>query len=193
MRWWPNAEIGSDSEGPLSWREEIDVVLQSWIATFGPDKGGEQWQRIGAVRPGTAPGVFLADTRALDLTPDQAENLRLAGPEDRNGQAAFPVMQATFDGQLARLRVAEFAVLPEPYLWRRRQEPALLVKSLRDGLAALEDAGLANLLARGEAGGTPAPVSPPPGWQVPQQQAYQACLGTGLWLVWVRRAPARHG
>ena len=61
---------------------------------------------------------------------------------------------------------------------------SLLITALRDGLKALKDAGLANLLARGEVGGVPGAVTSPPGWQAAQQEAYRACLGTGLWLVW---------
>ena len=80
--------------------------------------------------------------------------------------------------------MAEFAPPDELYLWRLRQEPTFLVNSLRKGLAELKDAGLANLLARGEVGGVAAEVVPPPGWQTAQQEAYRACLGTGLWLVW---------
>jgi hypothetical protein len=108
--------------------------------------------------------VYVADLRASDLTADQVDSLRLAGPDDGSVQAGFPVMDATFEGELVRLHVAEFATPDELYLWRLRQEPAFLITALRDGLAALKDAGLANLLARGEVGGvTGAEVVPPPG------------------------------
>jgi hypothetical protein len=69
-------------------------------------------------------------------------------------------------------------------LWRRRQEPTFLVTALREGLSALADAGLANLLARGEVRGVPGMVTPPPGLLPAQKDAYRACLGRGLWLVW---------
>jgi hypothetical protein len=59
-----------------------------------------------------------------------------------------------------------------------------LVTSLRDELAALADAGLANLLARGAVGGRLASVTRPPPLLPAQQDAYRACLGEGLWLVW---------
>ena len=168
----------------MSWRDEIDIVLQDWIAALGGGQGGPRWQRVGAARPTTEPGVYVADIRATELTADQADGLRMAGPDDRNAEAGFPVMEATFEGELVRLRVAEFANLAEPYLWRLRQEPAFLVTTLRKELAELKDAGLANLLARGEVGGVPGTVDPPPGWKTAQQEAYRACLGTGLWLVW---------
>lgn len=168
----------------MSWRDEIDVVLQEWIAALGGGQGGPRWRRIGAARPTGEAGVYIADLRASDVTADQVDSLRLAGPDDRSVQAGFPVMDATFEGELLRLHVAEFAPPDELYLWRLRQEPTFLVNSLRKGLAELKDAGLANLLARGEVGGVAAEVVPPPGWQAAQQEAYRACLGTGLWLVW---------
>jgi len=134
----------------LSWRDEIDIALQEWIALLGGGEGGQRWQRVGSARPTGEPGVYVADTRASGLTADQVDNLRMAGPDDRSVQAGFPVMDATFEGELVRLHVAEFAALAEPYLWRLRQEPTFLVTRLREGLAELKDAGLANLLARGK-------------------------------------------
>ena len=124
------------------------------------------------------------DIRSSDLTADQADNLRLAGPDERGVRDGFPVMEATIDGELMRLRVAEFAAPAEPYLWRLRQEPTFLVTALREGLSSLADAGLASLLARGEVRGVPGAVTPPPGLLPAQEDAYRACLGRGLWLVW---------
>jgi hypothetical protein len=168
----------------LSWRDEIDIALQEWIAALGGGQGGQRWQRVGAAHPTGEPGVYVVDIRVTDLTADQADNLRLAGPDDRSAQAGFPVMETTVEGELLRLRVAEFAAPAEPYLWRQRQQPAFLITALRDGLSALSDAGLANLLARGEVGGVPAAVTPPPGLSPAQEDTYRACMGKGLWLVW---------
>ncbi len=169
----------------MSWRDEIDIVLQEWTAALGGGKSGPRWQRVGAARATAEAGVYVADIRGSDLSADQVDGLRLAGPDDQSAQAGFPVRDASFEGDLVRLHVAEFAALAEPYLWRLRQEPAFLITRLREGLAELKDAGLANLLARGEVGGVAAAADPPPGWQqTVQGDAYRACLGTGLWLVW---------
>jgi AAA domain len=172
------------SEGSLSWRDEIDVVLQEWIAALGGGEGGQRWRRVGTAQPTGEAGAFVVDIRSSDLTADQADNLRLAGPDERSVRDGFPVMEATIDGELMRLRVAEFAAPDEPYLWRLHQTPTFLVTALREGLSALADAGLANLLARGEVGGAPGVVIPPPGLLPAQEDTYRACLGRGLWLVW---------
>ncbi|HEY4850994.1 MAG TPA: AAA domain-containing protein [Streptosporangiaceae bacterium] len=168
----------------MSWREEIGTTLEAWIAALGGNQGGERWQRVGTARPTREPGAYAVDIRGSDLTADQADDLRLAGPEKRSIRDGFPVLEARADGELLRVRVAEFAAPAEPHVWRLRQQPTFLVTALRDELAALTDAGLANLLARGEVGGTPAAVTPPPGLLPAQQDAYRACLGSGLWLVW---------
>lgn len=136
----------------MSWRDEIDIALQDWIAALGGGRGGQRWHRVGPAHPTGEPGVYVVDIRASDLTADQADNLRLAGPDERNVQAGFSVMDATIDGELIRVRVAEFAAPAEPYLWRQRQQPTFLITALRDGLSALSDAGLAGRLARGEVG-----------------------------------------
>ena len=111
----------------MSWRDEIDIVLQEWIAALGGGQGGPRWRRIGTARPTGEAGVYVADLRASDLTADQVDSLRLAGPDDQSVQAGFPVMDATFEGELLRLHVAEFAPPDELYLWRLRQEPTFLV------------------------------------------------------------------
>ena len=167
----------------MSWRDEIGTVLQAWVEALGGGQGSERWQRVGTAQPTGEPGAYAVDIRGSDLTADQADNLRLAGPEEQRVWGGFPVMEATVDGELLRVRVAEFAAPAEPYVWRLRQQPTFLVTALRDGLAALADAGLANLLARGEVGGVPAAVTPPP-LLLAQQDAYRACLGSALWLVW---------
>jgi len=177
-------ESRSSSEESLSWRDEIDIVLQEWVAALGGERGRQPWRRVGAARPTREAGVYVVDIRSSDLTADQADNLRLAGPDERSVQGGFPVTETTIDGELVRLRVAEFAAPAEPYLWRLRQEPTFLVTALREGLSALADAGLANLLARGEVGGVPGAASPPAGLLPAQEDAYRACLGRGLWLVW---------
>lgn len=168
----------------MSWRDEIGTVLQAWVDALGGEQSGERWQRIGTARPIGEPGVYAVDIRGSDLTADQADNLRLAGPEVGSIRGGFPVMEATVDGELLRVSVAEFAAPADPHVWRLRQQPTFLVTVLRDELAALTDAGLANVLARGEVGGVPAAVTPPAGLLAAQQDTYRACRGSGLWLVW---------
>jgi hypothetical protein len=174
----------------LSWREEIDIVLQEWIAALGGHQGRQRWQRVGTARPTGEPGVYVVDIRASDLTADQTDNLRLAGPDGAGVQAGFPVMEATIDGELIRLRVAEFAAPAHPYLWRQRQQPTFLVTALREGLSSLADAGLASLLARGEVGGrargrhAAARAATSAGERLPRLPGHRTVASVG---------PARHG
>jgi hypothetical protein len=167
----------------VGWRDEIDVVLQEWIATIGGEQGGQRWRRIGAAHKGE-PGQYVVDIRSANLSPDQIDEMRLAGPDVDSVAHGFPVIDAVFAGESLQLRVAEHAKPPEPHLWRLQQEPAFLVKTLRDGLAQLSGAGLANLLAQGQPGGRLSEAIPPPGLENGQEDAYRACRGEGLWLVW---------
>jgi hypothetical protein len=168
----------------LGWREEVDVVLQEWSASEGGGKGGRRWQRVGRARPGAEPGQYVVDIRSVKLTVDQADDLCLAGPDRQSIPGGFRVMDATFEGEVLRLRVAEHANPPDAYLWWQKQEPAFLIKKLREGIARLADAGLANLLAQGKPGGTPSAATPPRWLRDGQEHAYRACLGQGLFLVW---------
>jgi len=94
--------------------------------------------------PAGCPREALEEFRAAgQLQPQLASSLALSGqvtgwllatcdwPGRMNGDG-FPVMEATIDGELMRLRVAEFAAPAEPYLWRLRQEPTFLVTALRE-------------------------------------------------------------
>mgnify|MGYP001243338430 CR=1 FL=1 len=170
-------------EGQLSWLDEVGTALDEWIRVLGGNHGRDRWTRVGAAHPSGEPGFYTVDIRGSDLIADNADNLRLAGSDKGSVPGGVHVMEATVDGELLRVRVPEFADLPEPYVWRARQEPAFLIKALRNELGTLGDAGLANLLARGEPGGVLASTGPPP-WPTEQQAAYQACLGRGLWLIW---------
>ena len=70
----------------MSWRDEIDVVLQAWIAALGRGQGGQRWRRIGTAQPTGEAGVYVVDIRSSDLTADQADNLRLG----RTGRTDCP-------------------------------------------------------------------------------------------------------
>ncbi|MHA6758917.1 AAA domain-containing protein [Streptacidiphilus sp. PAMC 29251] len=167
----------------MGWREEIATALDAWIADEG-GSGRAHWQRVGAAVRGAEPGEFSVDTRGAEISADLLDKLRLDGPGEPDDESGFPVMEATSEGAVLRVKVAEFAELPEPYLWLYREVPTFLITALKDGLAALTDAGLADRLARGELGGSPGPLLVPTGLLAAQEEAYRACLGTGVWLVW---------
>lgn len=166
------------------WRDEVGVVLREWIASEGGGRGGRRWQRVGAARSGGQPGQFVVDVRSVRLSADQADDLRLA-PQDEKKilTEGFPVMDVTFEREVLRLRVPEHAP-PGLHLWWHKQEPAFLLKSLLEKITTLTDAGLANRLAAGELGGVPSPAVCPAWLKNGQEDAYRACLGEGLFLVW---------
>ena len=141
-----------------------------------------------AGRYGRTAGEYVVDVRGSDIGTDQlqGDSLRLAGSEEDRVDAGHSVLDVFKDGSALRVRVPEFADPVDPHLWMKPQPTGFLVKALREGLAALTDAPLAHLMARGEAGtGRLAPSGPPSGVLLPAQElAYRACTGEGLWLVW---------
>ncbi|MGW1196380.1 AAA domain-containing protein [Streptomyces sp. NPDC002536] len=144
-----------------------------------------RWQRIGrAVRTGE-PGRYAVDLRGSDIGPDQLDGLRLAGPESDGIEAdGFSVSETVQNGSLLILKVAEFADIADPYLWMLKQPPTFLVEALRDGIAGLGEAPLAAALAARVIGGESSPAPDPPGFHPAQSDAYRACLGKGVHLIW---------
>ncbi|NYI03416.1 AAA domain-containing protein [Allostreptomyces psammosilenae] len=168
----------------MGWREEIATALGEQLALEGGARRQGQWRRLGRAVRMREPGVFTVDTRGIDVNPDQLDGLRLAGADTDSLDAGFPVLEARHDGSTLRVQVAEFAHPDDPHLWLLGQPPAFLTKALRDGIARLSEAPLGDTLARGEIGGGFAPLDAPPGMSRAQADAYRACLGSGVWLVW---------
>lgn len=137
---------------------------------------------------GRKSGESIVDVRGSDVATDQlqGDSLRLAGSDESEVDAGHSVLDVFKDGTAVRVRVAEFADTRDPHLWMKPQPTGFLVKALREGMAALTNAPLAHLMARGEAGsGNLAATGAPSGVLLPaQDHAYRACTGEGLWLVW---------
>ncbi|WP_406049283.1 AAA domain-containing protein [Streptomyces virginiae] len=169
----------------MGWREEIVTALGEWISVEGGAGKKPRWQRVGrAARTGEA-GQYAVDLRGSDIGPDQLDSLRLAGPESDSIEAdGFAVSETVQNGSLLTLRVAEFADVTDPHLWILKQPPTFLIEALRDGISGLGQHPLAAALAAGTIGGPPAWAVDPPGFHPAQGDAYRACLGEGVHLVW---------
>jgi hypothetical protein len=172
----------------VGWQEEVVSALDAWVAHEGVPAREPRWRPLGRAARGRKPGEYVVDMRGSDIGTDQlqGDSLRLAGPDENGVDAGHSVLDVFKDGTALRVRVPEFADPVDPHLWMRPQPTGFLVKTLREGMAALTDAPLAHLMARGEAGtGRLAPIGPPEGVLLPAQElAYRACTGEGLWLVW---------
>lgn len=169
----------------VGWREEIATALGEWIAMEGGAGRQPRWQRIGRAARTGEPGRYAVDLRGSDIGPDQLDSLRLAGPEDGSIESdGFSVSETVQNGSLLTLRVAEFADLADPHLWMLKQPPTFLVEALRNGIAGLGESPLAAALAGRTIGGAPAHAPDPPGFHPAQADAYRACLGEGVHLVW---------
>ncbi|MGN9816995.1 AAA domain-containing protein [Streptomyces sp. SD11] len=169
----------------MGWREEITTALGELIAIMGGTGKRPRWQRVGRAVRTKEEGWYAVDVRGSDIGPDQLHDLRLAGPDPEGIEAhGFSVSETVQNGSLLTLKVAEFADLTDPYLWMHKQPPTFLVTALRDGIAGLGKAPLASALAAASIGGTSSPDPDPPGFHPAQSDAYRACLGEGVHLVW---------
>ncbi|MGW7082197.1 AAA domain-containing protein [Streptomyces sp. NPDC054871] len=169
----------------MGWREEIATALGELVAIMGGTGKQPRWQRIGRAIHTREAGWYAVDVRGSDIGPDQLDTLRLAGPEPDSIEAkGFSVAETVQNGSLLSLKVAEFADLTDPHLWMLKQPPTFLVEALRDGFAGMGEAPLASALATGSIGGTSSPDPDPPGFHPAQGDAYRACLGQGIHLVW---------
>ena len=177
------------------WRDEVVLAVKAWLAAEGGAGGSATWRRVGRARADGRPGWYQVDLRGGKVSEEQLERLRLAGtkaPTSGPGDgesSGFAVLDAVLDGAVLRVRVAEFVELAQPQLWTLQQPPTFLITALRDGFAALQDPGLAHVLARRELNGVRAAASASrfggdAGLLPAQQAAYQAAMGTGVWLVW---------
>ncbi|MFI9552336.1 AAA domain-containing protein [Nonomuraea endophytica] len=167
----------------MGWREEIVTALDEWIAAEGGAGGKPRWRRLGrAIRTGN--GLYVVDVRGAELSPDRLDGLRLAGSQQGSVDEGFAVMDVSQSESTLTVRVAEFADPAEPHLWSLQQPPTFLVEALKTGLASLGSAPLGDLLACKEPKGELSRARPPAGLFPKQEEAYQACLGTGVWLVW---------
>ena len=179
---------------PTGWRAEVLQAVDFWLAA--EERGGTRqagWKELGRARPASETGWYTVDLRGTNVGPDQLDRLRLAGPEgpasgsDGSETAGWAVQDTLMDGGVLRVRVADVADVTQPRIWAYRQPSGFLVKALHDGISAMKEPGLADLLARRQPGGRPArdaPGTTPFGLLPPQAAAYRAALGTGVWLVW---------
>ncbi|MDQ7903526.1 AAA domain-containing protein [Phytohabitans sp. ZYX-F-186] len=159
-------------------------ALDFWInAEGGPSRVGRSL-RIGRARA-TKPGWYSVDLRGSRFTGiDQVEALRLAGPAGPEAGPSYALLEAVQDGEIVRFRAPEFVELDEPELWQSRQSPTHLLVKLKEGIAGLNDAGLAHDLAAGRLTSAPGNSQHVNGFTGAQDAAYSACLGRGVHLVW---------
>lgn len=169
----------------MGWREEIASALGEWIAVEGGAGKQPRWQLVGRAARGGDPGRYVVDLRGSDIGPEQLDSLRLAGPDNDGIETkGFAVSEAVQNGSLLTMRVPEFAEIADPHVWMLKQPPTFLIEALRDGIAGLGEHPLATALATATIGGPSTHAVDPPGFHPAQADAYRACLGEGVHLVW---------
>ncbi|WP_433342022.1 AAA domain-containing protein [Streptomyces sp. CA-253872] len=172
------------------WIEELIQAVDEVLAY--ESRSGARTTNSGHARIGDAhyvdDGWYGVATYATRIDPDDLQDMRLAtgaGPDDARGRS-FTVLDWRVEAERICLRVAAHAPRTGLTLWAVRRPPDFLLRSLRDALAALPDAGLAERFVNGRID-TVAPEDASACGRVfrgGQAQAYLACASPGLRLVW---------
>lgn len=167
------------------WRDEVCSALDFWIGAEGGDSRTGRLSPIGKARPTSESGWYDVDLRGTSIETDQVESFRLSGKDGPEAGPSYPVKEAVQDGAVVRVRVAEFVNLADAYLWQNRQSATFLLKKLRENIAELGDAGLADDLAAGRLAPAPRTIRLIAGWTDMQREALESCLTSqGVRLIW---------
>ncbi|XVV05770.1 AAA domain-containing protein [Actinosynnema sp. CA-248983] len=174
----------------MTWRSEVvaavDQVLKSGV------KGSQaDWRVLGRANPSPEDedGWYVLDLRRGGDRPpaaDSFDQLCLADKEGPDRGTSIPVERLRVADGVLRIKVAGRVPADCDLVWTVRLTPRHLWQKLREGLAALDDAGLADKLAAGRLDPLPTPSGRdhPPGFLPRQRRAYQACVEPGLHAVW---------
>jgi hypothetical protein len=165
------------------WRDEVCSALDFWISAEGGARQAERLTCLGAARQESQRGWYSVDSRS-SINVEQVESLRLSGKAGPGAGPAYTVLDATQDGPVLRVRVAEFIDLADAYLWQNKQSATYLLTKLREGIANLADPGLANDLAAGRLATAPKITRQVHGFTEMQKEACESCLSVGVRLVW---------
>lgn len=162
----------------------VDEVLRSQKRSTSGD-----WRSLGRVTRLPEVGWYALDLGTRNGRPPSADSfdqLCLADKEGPERGTPIAVERSQITDGVLRVQIA--GQLPEgcDILWTVRLSPQHLSRKLRDGIASIDTAPLADRLASGAFDPVP-PVADdeyPPGFLPSQRQAYQACTAPGLHAVW---------
>lgn len=164
------------------WRDEVVSAVDAWQRAVG--RTDPEWKTIGRLHPERDVGWYSVDVRSGRERIDQFNELNVVDA-DTSADVPCRVTNAVQDGEVLRVEVHGAVADQSLALQRLVLPPAYLLASLSDRLAALDEPGLAAVLARGEL--TKAPTrnaSAPEDLNDEQRAAYAACMAPGLRMVW---------
>jgi hypothetical protein len=170
------------------WRSEVvDAVDEVMKRT--PSSGAGEWRCLGQVTPAAAAGWYAIDLRTGNRKPPGADSFDQLCFADKRGPdqgAPIPIARTRLADDVLHVQVDGHLPPDSDYLWTIRMTPQHLNRKLRDGVAAMGDAPLADKLAAGRLDpvSTGADRAYPPGFLPAQRLAYRACTEPGLHAVW---------
>jgi hypothetical protein len=170
------------------WKREVLDAVDEVLKRSG--RGSQEvWKSLGRVTALPDNGWFALDLHSgtgRSPSADSFDQLCLADKEGPERGTRIPIERVQVVDDLLKIQVA--GPLPEgcDRVWTVRLTPQHLWKKLRDGIAALDKADLADRLAAGKLDPLRARHDDehPLGFLPAQRMAYRACVEPGLHAVW---------
>ncbi|MHA6627877.1 AAA domain-containing protein [Pseudonocardia sichuanensis] len=160
----------------------IEAVEQSAAQGEGPGRPAA-WSDLGVAVPDGDDGQLVVHLRG-----DGRENMLLSpclsGEQGPEHEPAYPVEELRAEDGVVRLRPPPGLSPRSRRLWARSPSARFLHEALRDGLRAAGPAALAEALAQRRLAGAPTSRAAADGLPEEQVEAFRACLGPGVRLVW---------
>jgi len=169
------------------WRQELLAALDDLLNNARGGQGNE-WRPLGRIGALPESGWYAVDTKRRK-GPGAADNFEQVCISDREGPdrgAHVPVERVQVADDVLKVKVDGPVPAGCDTLWTVRLTPQHLTRKLREGIAAIERADLADKLAAGRLDrlSHSADRDYPPGFLPRQRSAYRACVEPGLHAVW---------
>jgi len=159
------------------WKADVVAAVERWAAVEGGPSRTATWVDLGAT-------VAQGDDRLVVDARDRRVaflDACLAGGHGPDRERVHPVEELRDEAGVLVLRPSAGEPVEGTRLWGRA---APVVGSLLDGLRAVGQAPLAQALAERRLAGKPTSDAEAEGLDDEQVEAFRACLGPGLRLVW---------
>ncbi|WP_026424409.1 AAA domain-containing protein [Actinokineospora inagensis] len=169
------------------WKHELLDAIDEVLSKSTRDKQGE-WRSLGRVVPLDGDGWYSLDLRVGAGRPPSVDSLDQLCLADKTGPergTPIAVERSQVVDEVLKVRVSGRLPAGCDILWTVRPTPQYLWTKLRQGIAGLDNAPLADKLAAGALDPVPRRATGYPAGFLPAQTfAYAACVEPGLHAVW---------
>lgn len=168
------------------WRADVIAAVDEVVKRLGSANTGK-WRSLGIAAPSSQPGWYTRDMRAgIPGSADHLDQLCFASSKGPEHSMPIPVERSLIVDDVLHVQIVGALPAGCDTLWTVQLTKQHLWRKLREGIASVSTAPLADKLAAGALDHLSQPDQPdyPPGFLSNQQQAYRACVEPGIHAVW---------